>query len=196
MVISFSRLHFHPKDAILRRVMSHATDILLGDDILQPQIQKNFLDLEQWLIHRGFEAEADLDAIEEPDDFTNRKRVKELKSVLAESRAREKGKYLKTKMENFTGEELAALLFGLAQLDIPKQSFKFFDFTKEEIMRDAVQLSVWPLTASCMLHEVCSRRLNCRLLCGLSPSMVNWTNDSFSLLWKKLNRTINNATTI
>ena len=153
ILLGFLRMHFHPGDFCLKRVMAHATDILLGDDILQPQLVDDYVSIDEWRKLRGLTAEAELDDLENAEYFTTRKTIKSLKSKIEESYYLEDPKYQKCKMENFRGDEIASLLFALAQLDTTDHIAKFFEFTKQEIMRDTVHLDVRTLSPSLWTDE-------------------------------------------
>lgn len=172
ILTGFMRLHFHPSDECLRRIVGHACDLLIGDEILQEQCEKEFIGLKKWTQLRGFKAEAELEEIDDPHHFTKRKLVRTVTGVMYENQHPEDPKFLKKRMEKFTGEELAALLFALAQLGVKESTGKFFDFVKEEILREAVSLNV---RCDLTFQKRCNRSpLSCLSLCGLWPLMNNW----------------------
>ena len=186
MVSGFMMLHFHPGEPCLRRVIDHAIDILLGDGILQEQSEADFLTVEQWLRIRGFKARAELDDIDRPQHSRNQKKVKDLKQIIKGAADREHPDHQKLILKNFTGEELASFMFSLAQFDVPRQTEKLFDYTKEEIMRDAMQLNVRRI--HCFI--ICLKSHSCRNLsfpfsCGQQQSVDNLIGDSFCLRWRE-----------
>ena len=174
MISGFMMLHFHPGKSCLQRVIDHAIDILLGEGILQEQSEAYFLTVEQWLKIRDFKAHAELDDIHDPQRYRNRRKVKGLKRIITGSADREHPDHQKQIFDNFTGAELAAFMFSLAQLNVPKQTEKLFDYTKEEVMRDAVQLNVRQSRCCiiCLKSHFC-RNLSFPISCGQQQSMDN-----------------------
>lgn len=146
IIFGFCRLHFHPQDECISKVISHSLDILLEDEIIQSSdaviTVESYNELEYSTKMQGMIARAQLEDLRKPFHFKNRTKLKQLKNAIENEQCPENLSYQKQRYDNFKGFELASLVFALAQMQIESVGDKFFDFVKEEIMRESVPLDV------------------------------------------------------
>lgn len=146
ITFGFCRLHFHPQEECISKVISHSLDILLEDEIIQSSDAvlsvESYNQIEYSTKMQGMIARAQLDDLRKPFHFTNRTKLKQLKNAIATEQCPENLSNQKQQYDNFKGYELAALVFALAQMQIESVGDKFFDFVKEEIMRETISLDV------------------------------------------------------
>eukprot|EP00210_Caulerpa_lentillifera_P003525 g3364.t1 len=150
MMFGLCHLHYHPGNECISKVISQSLDILLEDEIVQSTDAitsvETYNEFELSTKIKGMMAKAELDDLKKPFHFTNRTKLKHLKNAIATEQFPETSNHQKHQYENFKGYELAALIFSLAQMQLGSLDDKFFEFVKEEIMRDSIPLDVFELT--------------------------------------------------